>query len=93
MSQCVKQHLSNAQHYEQIDEHVAQECMNSSVNEFLNYMKEDTLKIPYEDYKHLHQGSNKITGISVFYCMPKVHKNKTSTSLRPVMSKVNNKLY
>ena len=85
------QNISNEKHYERIDESAAQEHMNNSMNEFLNCMKEPSLKLTYEDYEHLQQSNNNIKGISASCCMPKVHKNKTPTQLRQVMSTVNTK--
>ena len=89
----MKQHLSKAQFYEQIDEHVEQEYMNSSMNEFLDRIKEDDLKLFHEDCKQLNQKNSKIEGIFAFYCMLKVHKNKTPTPLQPFMSTVKTKLH
>ena len=54
------------------------------MNEFLNCAKEPSLKIPIEDCKHLHRVNINVTGVSAFYCMPKVHKNETATPLRLV---------
>ena len=39
IEQRIAQHLSNEKYYEIIDESTAQEYMNKSMNEFLNYVK------------------------------------------------------
>ena len=93
IEQCMSQCLSNKKYYERIDESTVQEHMNISMNEFLNLMKETNLKLPLEDQKYLNHANNNIAGIYAFYCMPKIHKNKTPTSLRPVTATVNTKLH
>ena len=91
--QYAKKYLSNEKYYEIIDESTAQEHMNKSMNKFLNYIKEPSLKLPLEDYKHLHNSNNNITCISTLStACQKLRKNKTTTPLLPVTSTVNIKL-
>ena len=66
INKCTIQCLSNEKHYERIDESTAQKQMNKRMDEFLNYMKEPSLKLHYEDYKRLHQANNNIKGSSAF---------------------------
>ena len=67
--------------------------MNESTNEFLKHAKQSNFKLSNEDTTHLQQAKINMSGISTFYCMPKLHKNKTPAPLRPVISTVNTKLH
>ena len=64
---CINQwivcHLSKEKHDEMINESIAQEQMNKSMNEFLNRIKKPILKLPHEDYEYLHRANSNITCI------------------------------
>ena len=77
IKQVLLQHLSDASSYERISEDVAREYIRESMNEFFDFIKQPGCHVPKSDFKYLKDGCNEYEhGILIFYCLPKVHKNK-----------------
>ena len=93
VSQCIKQHLSNERCYKRITEEIARKCIDESMEEFFNYVKQPGMETPKEDMRCLQTAAETWTGMAAFYCLPKVHKHKTPTPLRPVVSTLGSPLY
>ena len=55
INQCIAHNLSNEKYYERIDENAAQEHTIRITDEFLDYVKNPSLKLPCEDFKCLNQ--------------------------------------
>ena len=93
MSQCIKQHLSNEYCDKRIIEEIARKHINESMEEFFDYVRQLGMEMSKEDRRHLQTAAETWTCMATFYCLPKVHKQKTPTPLRPVVSNLGTPLY
>ena len=88
IDQVLKQHLSNNNCYEYISKETAEEYMSSAVSEFMDFINEPGQKLIDEHTIYLQRALKINKRIPVFYCMPKVHKNKIPYPLRPVVAQI-----
>ena len=88
ISQCMKQHLSNEKCYRRISEDTARTCIDESMEEFIKFVERPGFEIGKKDLQYLKEAAETWTGMSTFYCLPKVHKKKTPILLRPAVATI-----